>query len=193
MSPRKEESGLLVGLFFVRVLLQDVGREDREEHHAQRGEHHAEYLADGRHGEYLGPDGRDVHPRPPQRVAETVELAVHEYFVIVEDQRRNIGEDDHGEDVGEEEFSDLVVHEPLHHDVKCEERPHQRHDADQRGPVAGEFGAAPVDDVQIGYRNQQYEEIAAEEAGFALRGCPPYEEIAQEQNADYELDDQVVA
>ena len=52
---------------------------------------------------------------------------------------------------------------------------------------------SPVDDVQIGYRNQQYEEIAAEEAGFALRGCPPYEEIAQEQNADYELDDQVVA
>ena len=92
----------MVGLFFVRVLLQYVGGEDREEHHAQRGEQHAEYLADGRHGEYLGSDGRDVHPCPPQRVAEAVEPAVHEYFVIVEDQRRNVGEDDHGEDVGEE-------------------------------------------------------------------------------------------
>lgn len=38
---------------------------------------------------------------PTTARAEAVEPAVHEYFVIVEDQRRNVGED-HGEDVGEE-------------------------------------------------------------------------------------------
>ena len=183
----------MVGRFFVGILLQDICGEYREEHHAQRGEHHAEYLADGRHGEYLGPDRRDVHPRPPQRVAEAVELVVHEDFVIVKNQRRNVRKDDHGEDVGDEQLPDFVVHEPLHHDVKREERPHQRHDADQHRPVAGQFRAAPIDDVQVGDRDQEHEDIAGEETAFAFRGGPPYEEIAQEEDTDCELDNQVGA
>lgn len=59
-------------------------------------------LADGRDGEYFGTDGRDVHPGPPQGVPEAVELVVDEYFVVVEDECRDVGEDYDREDVGRE-------------------------------------------------------------------------------------------
>ena len=70
------------------VLLKDVGGEDGEEHHAERGQQNAEYLADGGDGEDFGTDGGDVHPGPPERVAEAVELGVDARFVLEEDERR---------------------------------------------------------------------------------------------------------
>lgn len=73
--------------FMSCVAVEDVGRENREEHHAQRRQQHRDDLSDGGYGENLGTDRRDVHPSPPKRIAESHEFRVDAGFIVEEDQR----------------------------------------------------------------------------------------------------------
>ena len=176
------------------VFLQDVGREDREKHHAQRRKHHAEDFADGRNGENLRADGRNVHPRPPERIAEAVEFGVDEHLVVVEHQRGDVGEDDDGEDIGREQPPHPVPgDQPPHDDRHRQEGPQQGNQADEQPPVVGHVRAAPRQDVQVGNGDQQERQVAPEEAPPVLGSGPADEEIAQENKADDKLDDQVGA
>ena len=174
------------------IFLQDIGGEDRKEHHAQRGKHHAKNLADGRNGENLGPDSRDVHPRPPECIAEAVEFGVDKHLVVVEDESGNISEDHDGEDIGDEEPPHFVFgDQPPHDDHHGQEGPQQGHQADEYAPVVGHVGSAPCQNVQVGNGNQQEEQVMPEKAVPALGSGPADEKIAQENQTDDELDREV--
>ena len=176
------------------VLLQDIGREDRKEHHAQRRKQHAEDLADGRDGENLRTDGRDVHPRPPERIAEAVELGIDEHLVVVEHQPGDIGKDDDGEDIGEKEPPHPVFgDQPPHDDHHGQEGPEQRDKPDEHAPVVGHADAAPHQDVQVGNGKQQERQVAPEKTARTFGSGPADEEIAQENEADDELDRKIGA
>ena len=79
----------------------------------------------------------------------------------------------------------------MHDYVECQERPHQRHHPDQHGPVAGEVCTAPGQDVQVGDRDQEEQNVPPEEAPFTFGRRPAYEKIAQEKDADHQLHGQV--
>ncbi len=174
------------------VLLKDVGGEDGEEHHAERGEQDAEYLADGGDGEDFGTDGGDVHPGPPERVAEAVELGVDARFVLEEDERRDVGEDHDREDIGNQQTPHLVVAgEPPHDDDHGQQRPQHGEQSDDHAPVARDRDAAPAEDVEPRDGDEEEKQVAPEVAAFLRRGCPLGEEIEQEDDADRELDAEV--
>lgn len=184
---------LLVGAFFPgRVLLENVGREDREEQHAERRQQHADDLADGRDGEDLRTDGCHVHPGPPQGVAEAVEPGVDRHLVVVEDQCREVGEDHDGEQVGGEEAVDAVVaHEPLDDDGHGQEGPHEGHHAHDEAPVVRHVGPAPGADVEPRDRDEQVEQVAPQIAPTIPGRGPADEEIREEDEADDKLDREV--
>lgn len=104
-----------------------------------------------------------------------MEFRVDEHLVIVEYQRRNVGEQTHREDIGGEQPLDFVVHEPLHDQIQREERPRERNDADQHCKVARH--ARPSEDVEVGNRDEKKQNIADEEPSLLFGGSPTHEKI----------------
>ena len=177
--------------FVVGELLYDVHGEDRKHHHAERGEQDGDDLPDGRDGEYLGSHRGHVHPGPPEGVAETVEFVIDQHLVVEKDQGREVGKDHYGDDIGPKEEFEPVIDHPVEHDVKGEEGAQQGGQADEHGPVARQVGMAPMDDIQIGHRQQQKEEISDEKAPLARRGGHAHEKVEEEYDADDELQRQI--
>ena len=123
-----------------------------------------------------------------------MELGVDKHLVVVENQSRNIGEDHHSEDVGEEHPPHLVAaDQPPHDDDHGQKSPQQRNEAHEDGPVVGHPQAAPCEDVQVGNRQEQEQQITPKKTATAFGGSPADEKIAQEDETDDELDNQVGA
>ena len=168
--------------------VQDIGREDREKHHAHERQQHAEEFSDRRNRENSGTDGRHIHPGPPKGVAEAVKSGIDRSFVIIEDQRRDVGKDDNGEDIGRQQPPHVVVHEPPHDDNHGQKGPQQRYQAKQHSEAARKVDAGPMDQIEVGNRYEQEQQVVQHEVRPALRGGPTQEKITQKDHADHELD-----
>ena len=116
-----------------------------------------------------------------------MQFGIDRQLVVVEDQRGDIGEDDHREDIGRQQPADLVAYEPSRDDHHGQEGSQKRHQSDEHPDAAGRLRTAPEHEVQVGDREQQEGQVAEEEAPFALRGCPAHEKVAEEDQADDEL------
>ncbi len=180
-------------LLFARIAVQNVGRENREEHHAQRRQQYRNDFADGRNSENLRADRRNVHPCPPQRIAESGQFCVDIDFVVEEYQRRKVGEDDDREDVGPEDAAHAVLFadHPFDDDRHGEESPQHRNQSDEQTPVVGQHDAAPVEEVEPRNGDQQVGQMNPEKAVAALGKPPSDEKVAQENEADDELRNQI--
>ncbi len=181
-------------LFFAtRIAVEDVGRENREEHHAQRRQQYCNDFADSCYGENLRTDRRNVHPRPPERIAESDQFRVHARLVIEKHQRREVGEDDDREDVGPEDAAHAVLFadHPFDDDRHGEEGPQHRNQADEQTPIVGQHDAAPVEEVEPRNGDQQVGQMDPEKAVAAFGKAPSDEKVAQENEADDELRNQV--
>ena len=167
--------------------MQDVGREDREEHHAHDRKQHAEDLADGRHGEDRGPDRGNIHPGPPQRIAESVKIGIDQCLIVVENQCRDVGEHDHRDDIGRQEPLYVPAYQPAHDDHQRQEGPQQGNQAEEHAQTARKLHAAPMYQRQIGNRQQQERQVAPHEVRSAIGNGQPQEEITQKDHTDHEL------
>lgn len=85
-------------------------------------------------GKIAGPDRRDVHPGPPQSIAVVGQAGIDQNLVVVEDQRRQIGEDQHRKKIGRQQLIEAVPGEPCDDDVERQKTPKQRRQSDEHGP-----------------------------------------------------------
>ena len=112
-------------------------------------------------------------------------------FEIEEDQRRDVGEGEHRENVGPQQLGDLLVEPPPDDDVERQHHPQQRHGNDEHAPLARHVDPRPGDDVHVGDGDQQEPAVAKEEPSLVFIDRHADEEIRHEDQAYEELNPQV--
>ena len=114
-------------------------------------------------------------------------MGIDQNFIIVEDQRRQIGEDQNRKEIGRQQLIELIFGKPRHDDIECQKTPKHRRQPDEHRPVARQIQREPVDQIEVGNRQEQKEQVADEKASATIAARHPNEKIDEKNDTDGEL------
>ena len=144
---------------FTAVVVGNIDRKNREEHHSHHGQNYADNLSYGRYGENLRADGRYIHPRPPQRIAKVIKAAIYAHFAVVEEQCGDIGKHYHREDISCHKSSFSPIYKPFQNNHGRHNRYYHRRKGNNSLCSAIQPNPAPVQYINIRYREGGKEQI----------------------------------
>ena len=165
----------------------DVSREDREENHADGGEHDGKDLPDLGDAKNIGADGGDVHQGPIESIPVVFDLGIH---LVFQEEEEDAGEINGGEqdgEIGDEQVGDFVTTHPPHDEGDSLDTSHDRDEAENQPDDVRFDGLQVVENVQVGDGHDQEKKVPEEKVTCPSVRVPTDKEVGEENEANGEV------